>query len=81
MQTIGSWVDCINPHKNPVKHGFFRYVPSDKRFSYNDMAKICPICWYEAQLKNGTLKQAPLGNNTIAQMSHHTKCTPEKDSL
>lgn len=65
-----SWIDCINPFRNPVKHGFFRHIPGDKRFAENDKAKICPICWYEAQKLNGTLVQSPRPDNTTSWQKH-----------
>ena len=71
-----SWIDCINPFNNPVRHGFYRHIPSDKRFNENDKAKICPVCWYEAQKRNGTL---PLQNHT--PINHRPDSKPEKDSL
>ena len=77
-----SWIECINPFRNPVPHSFFRHIPSDKRFNENDKAKICPICWYEAQKRNGTL---PISNGnqikTQSYINHLTKSKPEKDSL
>jgi hypothetical protein len=73
---IGSWTQCINPFDNPVKHFFFRGTQLP-----NDIAKICPICWYEAKKKNGTLKSAYTRIGTDAQISHGAKCTPEADSL
>lgn len=67
---VGSWIDCINPFNMPVQHGFFRHIPSDPRFNENDKAKICPVCWTEAQRRNGTLKQAPRPSNTSSWIKH-----------
>ena len=80
-QQVGSWIECINPFDNPVKHSFFRHIPSDKRFNRNDVAKICPICWDEAQRRNGTLKTAPRGNSDNAWRDHLTKNKPGADTL
>ena len=71
-----SWVDCINPFNNKVSHAFFRHIPSDKRFDNNDKAKICPICWFEAQKRNGTL---PISNRI--PINHRPDSKPESDSL
>ena len=70
------WIDCINPFNNRVSHGFFRHIPSDKRFDENDKAKICPICWFEAQKRNGTL---PITNRI--PLNHRPDSKPESDSL
>lgn len=72
-----SWIECLNPFNNPVKHSFFRHIPSDERFSQNDKAKICPICWYEAKRRNGTLKQAPSSLKKFKSVDSK----PEKDTL
>ena len=71
-----SWIDCINPFNNPVRHGFYRHIPSDKRFNENDKAKICPVCWFEAQKRNGTL---PISNGI--PKNHRPESKPERDSL
>jgi hypothetical protein len=76
VSEVGSWIECINPFNNPVKHFFKRHIPGDKRFDENDKAKICPVCWFEAKRRNGTLIQAPRGNKTPK-----LQATPEKDSL
>lgn len=73
----GSWIECINPFHNPVKHSFFRYIPSDHRFNNNDKAKLCPICWHEAKIKNGTLVQVPHYN----KFDDKERRTPESDTL
>ena len=77
----GSWLDCINPFHNPVHHTFFRHIPKCMRFNRNDVAKICPLCWDEAQRRNGTLKTAPRGNSDNAWRDHLRENKPEKDSL
>ena len=77
----GSWIDCINPFHNPVKHGFFRHIPNCKHFDRNDVTKICPLCWRIAQEQNGTLQRVPLGNRQNSWIEHLTKSKPEKDSL
>ena len=76
----GSWISCINPFRNPVNHYFFRYTPESKYFHHNDVAKICPTCWHEAQIKNGTLQRAPRPNKTNSWQKH-SQSRPEKDSL
>ena len=75
-----SWIDCINPFNNKVQHGFFRHIPTDKRFDNNDKAKICPICWEKAQRKNGTLPSYS-SRNSASYINHLTESKPEKDTL
>jgi len=77
----GSWIDCINPFYNPVKHGYFRHIPNCKHFHRNDVAKICPLCWRIAQEKNGTLTRVPMAQLENAWREHLTKNKPGKDTL
>ncbi len=71
-----SWIECINPFNNPVKHSFFRHIPSSKYFTQGDVAKLCPICWNEAHKRNHpsiTTRGIPINNRPDSK--------PEKDSL
>ena len=77
----GSWIDCINPFQKKFLQTFFRHIPNCKHFAQNDVAKICPTCWGEAQIINGSLKSAPRGNRQNSWIDHLTKSKPEKDSL
>ena len=81
----GSWIDCIQS-PNYVdgeygKHGFFRHIPKCIHFDRNDVAKLCPICWQQAQIKNGTVKVAPRAQLENAWREHLSKNKPMKDSL
>jgi len=76
----GSWIECINPFRLKINHYFFRHIPSDPRFANNDKAKICPVCWSQAETRNQKLYSG-YSNQTLAQKNHKTTCTPEKDSL
>ena len=73
---IGSWISCINPFHNPVKHYFFRHIPSSKYFTQGDVAKLCPICWFEAHSIN-----SPIAPQRVYRTNKNSDSKPEKDSL
>jgi len=72
---VGSWVECINPFDNPVKHFFFRLTPDSKYFTQGDVAKLCPICWEKAHKRNNPISVI----RPLKGKSPDSK--PEKDSL
>ena len=74
MDLIGSWTSCINPFHNPVKHSFFRQVPKSKYFTQGDVAKLCPICWFEAHSINN-----PVAGGRVFRNDKNQDSKPEKD--
>ena len=72
----GSWIECINPFNNPVKHSFYRHVPKSKYFTPGDTAKLCPICWFEAHSRN-----SPIAPYRQTRNTKNTDSKPQKDSL
>ena len=77
MNNVGSWISCINPFNNPVKHYFFRLTPKSKYFTQGDVAKLCPICWIDAHNRNSPLC-API---RVYRTNKSNDSKPEKDSL
>lgn len=78
----GSTISCINPFHNPIgDHLYFRHIPNCKHFDRNDVAKICPTCWGQAQIMNGTLTQVPIARLQNAWREHLSKNKPGKDTL
>jgi len=71
-----SWIECINPFNNPVKHSFFRYIHTSKYFTQGDIAKLCPICWFEAHKRN-----SPIAPYRQIRTNKNSDSKPEKDSL
>jgi len=71
-----SWIDCINPFNNPVKHSFFRHTPDSKYFTQGDVAKLCPICWLLAHKRNN-----PIAPQRVYRTFKNIDSKPEKDSL
>ena len=67
----GHWVNCINPFNNLVNHSYFQHIPP----KMNELAKICPVCWYVAGSKPPVTVPGPLKHDR----SNISK--PEKDSL
>ncbi len=70
-----SVIECINPFNNPVKHYFLRRLPDSKYWSRGDVAKLCPICYFEAHKRNNPIAAyRPMKNIK-------TDAKPESDSL
>lgn len=65
---IGSWVECINPVRNKVRHYFKKHIDYKHDF--------CELCLYEIQRRNGTL---PITNKI--PLNHRPDSKPESDSL
>ena len=66
----GHWVDCINPFNNLVNHSYYQHIPP----KMNELAKICPVCWYTAGSKPPVTVPGPIKKTRLDSK-------PEKDTL